>query len=183
MDLLRHGLARLPADLTQPIRPTQRCARSGASCAFAPLSTRKSSCTAVDARGRYGASMEPRGRNRRLIGLLREKPWKRGFFYRPDSPATRQAHHRGGLTAVSVEPPGAVARRGLVGRAGNEPPRRPKANRQGRRATPRSIATRRAVRRSLSSPARREPSRAPTRCDVASGFLDRVARPLFCRVH
>ncbi len=28
----------------------------------------------------------------RLTGLLREKPWKRGFFYGPDSPATRQAH-------------------------------------------------------------------------------------------
>jgi hypothetical protein len=27
----------------------------------------------------------------RLTGLLREKPWKRGFFYGPDSPATRQA--------------------------------------------------------------------------------------------
>jgi hypothetical protein len=27
----------------------------------------------------------------RLTGVLREKPWKRGFFYGPDSPATRQA--------------------------------------------------------------------------------------------
>ena len=57
----------------------------------------------------------------RLTGLLRKKPWKRGFFYGPDSPATRQARPAAGLTAVSVEPLGAVARRGLGGRAGNEP--------------------------------------------------------------
>jgi len=47
----------------------------------------------------------------RLTGLLRKKPWKRGFFYAPDSPATRQARPAAGLTAVSVEPLGAVARR------------------------------------------------------------------------
>src|SRR5439155_19691532 len=35
---------------------------------------------------------------------------------------------RGGLTAVSVEPPGAIARRGLLGRAGYEPLRIVKAN-------------------------------------------------------
>src|SRR6266540_961870 len=57
----------------------------------------------------------------RLTGLLRKKPWKRGFFYGPDSPATRQARPAAGLTAVSVEPLGAVARRGLAGRAGYEP--------------------------------------------------------------
>ena len=27
----------------------------------------------------------------RLTGLLRKKPWKQGFFYGSDSPATRQA--------------------------------------------------------------------------------------------
>src|SRR5215204_699612 len=59
----------------------------------------------------------------RLTGLLRKKPWKRGFFYGPDSPATRQAHPETGLTAVSVEPLGAVARRSPVGCAGYEPPR------------------------------------------------------------
>jgi hypothetical protein len=57
----------------------------------------------------------------RLTGLLRKKPWKRGFFYGPDSPATRQARPAAGVTAVSVEPPGAIARRGLAGRAGYEP--------------------------------------------------------------
>jgi hypothetical protein len=57
----------------------------------------------------------------RLTGLLRKKPRKRGFFYGPDSPATRQARPAAGVAAVSVEPPGAVARRGLVGRAGYEP--------------------------------------------------------------
>jgi hypothetical protein len=46
----------------------------------------------------------------RLTGLLRKEPWKRGFFYACDSPATRQARPAAGLTAVSVEPPGAVAR-------------------------------------------------------------------------
>ena len=38
----------------------------------------------------------------------------------------RLAH--GGLAAISVEPPGAVARRGLEGRAGYEPPREANAN-------------------------------------------------------
>src|SRR6266511_577171 len=33
----------------------------------------------------------------RLTGLLRKKPWKRGFFYGPDSPATRQARPAAGL--------------------------------------------------------------------------------------
>ena len=37
---------------------------------------------------------------------------------------------RGGLTAVSVEPLGAVARRGLVGYAGYEPLRHAKVTRQ-----------------------------------------------------
>jgi hypothetical protein len=46
----------------------------------------------------------------RLTGLLRKKPWKRGFFYGPDSPAARQARTAAGVAAVSVEPPGAVAR-------------------------------------------------------------------------
>jgi hypothetical protein len=32
----------------------------------------------------------------RLRGLLRKKPWKRGFFYGPDSPATRQARPAAG---------------------------------------------------------------------------------------
>jgi hypothetical protein len=64
----------------------------------------------------------------RLTGLLRKKPWKRGFFYGPDSPATRQARPAAGSTAVSVEPLGAVARRRLVGCAGYEPPRVSKAN-------------------------------------------------------
>ena len=57
----------------------------------------------------------------RLTGLLRKKPWKRGFFYACDSPATRQARPAAGMTAVSVEPLGTVARRGLAGRAGYEP--------------------------------------------------------------
>ena len=57
----------------------------------------------------------------RLTGLLRKKLWKRGFFYGPDSPATRQAHPAAGVTAVSVEPLGAVARRGLESCAGYEP--------------------------------------------------------------
>src|SRR5919202_2163903 len=64
---------------------------------------------------RPGTGLLPRGmvtQDRiRLIGLLRKKPWKRGFFYIPDSPATRQAHPASGVTAVSVEPPGTVARR------------------------------------------------------------------------
>src|SRR5436190_15012698 len=38
---------------------------------------------------------------------------------------------RGGLTAVSVEPPGAVARRGLAGRAGYEPLRDTESNSRG----------------------------------------------------
>ena len=50
----------------------------------------------------------------RLTGLLRKKPWERGFFYGPGSPATRQARPAAGVTAVSVEPLGAVARRGPV---------------------------------------------------------------------
>src|SRR3954452_6557600 len=57
----------------------------------------------------------------RLTGLLRKKPWRRGFFYRPDSPATRQARPQGqadcGLRGT--------ARRGRpawrLGRAGYEP--------------------------------------------------------------
>jgi len=56
----------------------------------------------------------------RLTGLLMEKPWKRGFSYGPDSSATRRLAP-GGLTAVSMEPPGKVARPGLEGRAGYEP--------------------------------------------------------------
>jgi hypothetical protein len=85
-----------------------------------------------------GALLEPSGNRRpremvtqdriRLTGLLRKKPWKRGFFYGPDSPATRQARCAAGLTAVSVEPPGAVARRGLAGCAGYEPLREGNAN-------------------------------------------------------
>jgi len=57
----------------------------------------------------------------RLTGLLRKKPRQRGFSYGLDSPATRQARPVVGLTAVSVEPLGAVARRRLGGRAGYEP--------------------------------------------------------------
>jgi hypothetical protein len=98
----------------------------------------------------------------RLTGLLRKKPWKRGFFYGPDSPATRQAHHRGGLTAVSVEPPGAVARRGLEGRAGNEPPRSPKANRQGSCVRPPVEPPRRRAPFPFISLSERAPFRAPT---------------------
>lgn len=64
----------------------------------------------------------------RLTGLLRKKPWKRGFFYGSDSPATHQARPAAGVTAVSVEPLGAVARRRLLGCAGYEPLRRADAN-------------------------------------------------------
>ena len=68
----------------------------------------------------------------RLTGLLREKPWKRGFFYACNSPATRQARPAAGVTAVSVEPPGAVARRGLEGCAGYEPLRDAEAKHEWR---------------------------------------------------
>ena len=64
----------------------------------------------------------------RLTGLLRKKPWKRGFFYGYRFAGDSSGSPRGGLTAVSVEPPGAVARRGLVGRAGYEPLRIADAN-------------------------------------------------------
>ena len=57
-----------------------------------------------------------------------ERPRKRGLFYGPDSPATRQARPAAALTAVSVEPLGAVARRGLPGRAGYEPLRESNPN-------------------------------------------------------
>jgi hypothetical protein len=49
-----------------------------------------------------GGEREPHRRFRlpvsdgRLTGLLRKKPWKRGFFYGPDSPATRQARPAAG---------------------------------------------------------------------------------------
>jgi hypothetical protein len=50
-----------------------------------------------------------------------EKALETGLFYGPDSPATRQARPAAGVTAVSVEPPGTVARRGPTGRPGYEP--------------------------------------------------------------
>lgn len=49
----------------------------------------------------------------------RRRPGKR-LLYAGDSPATRQASPAAGLTAVSMEPLGAVARRG-AGCAGYEP--------------------------------------------------------------
>ena len=57
----------------------------------------------------------------RLTGLLRKKPWQRGFFYATRFAGDSSGSPRGGLTAVSVEPLGAVARRGLSGCAGYEP--------------------------------------------------------------
>jgi hypothetical protein len=60
----------------------------------------------------------------RLTGVLREKPWKRGFFMDPIRRRLVRLAPRCGLTGVSVEPPGAVARRGLAARAGYEPPRK-----------------------------------------------------------
>ena len=57
----------------------------------------------------------------RLTGLLRKKPWQRGFFYACYSPGTRQARPAADVTAVSVEPPGTVARRGLGSRASYAP--------------------------------------------------------------
>jgi hypothetical protein len=68
------------------------------------------------------AFLEELGRRIRLTGLLRKKPWQRGFFHGLDSPATRQAH-----PATAGRGLGGTARRGRpawpVGRAGYEPPR------------------------------------------------------------
>ena len=53
------------------------------------------------------------------------------ILYACDSPATRRARPAAGVTVVSVEPLGAVARRGLGGRAGYEPLRDAEANTRG----------------------------------------------------
>ncbi len=79
----------------------------------------------------------------RLTGLLRKSPVLQGFSmsrFAGDSSGSP----RGGLTAVSVEPLGPVARRGLVGFAGYEPLRVTNASRarsdrgpwRGRQADP-----------------------------------------------
>ena len=46
----------------------------------------------------------------RLTGLLRRKPRQRGFLYGADFAGDSSGSPRGGLTAVSVEPLGSVAR-------------------------------------------------------------------------
>ena len=64
----------------------------------------------------------------RLTGLLRKKPWQRGFFYVCCFAGDSSGWPRGGPDGGFMEPLGAVARRGLGGRAGNEPLRREQAN-------------------------------------------------------
>ncbi len=57
----------------------------------------------------------------RLTGLLRRKPRKRGFFYACRLAGDSSDWPTAGPTAVSSEPLGAVARRGLGCRTGYEP--------------------------------------------------------------
>src|SRR4051794_40620401 len=64
----------------------------------------------------------------RLTGLLRKKPCLSGLFLWTRFAGDSSGTPGGELTAVSVEPPGAVARRVLWGRAGNEPLRSTNGN-------------------------------------------------------
>jgi hypothetical protein len=63
----------------------------------------------------------------RLTGLLRKKPWKRGFFYACCFTGESSGSPRDGQDGGFMEPLGAVARRRLEGRAGYEPLRNEEA--------------------------------------------------------
>ena len=74
---------------------------------------------------RPGTGLLPRGmvtpRQNPAYRPATEKALVTGLFLWSRFAGDSSGSPRGGLTAVSLEPPGAVARRGLAGRAGYEP--------------------------------------------------------------